>query len=444
MQRLFLLFLLTCSLLKACQTDSFEDVVQHQTLERNAYRSYNEALTLAEEAISRYRCLPPFVSNKRNIMPNKGQCIKRPITRNGVTSEEPIMYIFNNENNEGFTIIAANRDVSPIIAVTENGNYTYGEPSGVEPFDMLMENTIRQYSYNQPSIDLPPLLYSYTDTVININKRVDPLITTNWGQAGIYGKLCTNGLSGCSNTAAAQIMAYNRYPTSMTITYDNSNDIININWSSILKHTACSQGHLDSSKEYICNCGCDYNTISIIMRQLGHLADSLYMEDNPETTENELCTSTSDYKLKNALQLLGYDNAINVFGIDLSAYDNVIYNNLHNNDPIIISGCRDLSKGHAWVLDGYIHEELRVDYYIRNPNIATPGVILPEYIIDHSLETITKLLHFNWGWNGKCNGWFNFGCFHTGDAVEYDHSSLNNNSSYDYQFYTGLIYNIFN
>ena len=39
------------------------------------------------------------------------------------------MYVFNFENNDGFSVIAANRAVDPVLAVAEKGNYTYGEPT---------------------------------------------------------------------------------------------------------------------------------------------------------------------------------------------------------------------------------------------------------------------------------------------------------------------------
>lgn len=136
-------------------------------------RSYEEALAIAEEALKLMDGEDTRSSNHRVIKRNEGQVIMRSTTRGGETEEEPVMYIFNNEENEGFTVVAANRGVEPIIAVTERGNYTYGEPTGVESFDKYMDDVVETYStIVHPPIVLPddPIVPSpgfYIDTVLN-------------------------------------------------------------------------------------------------------------------------------------------------------------------------------------------------------------------------------------------------------------------------------------
>ena len=52
------------------------------------------------------------------------------------------------------------------------------------------------------------------------------------------------------------------------------------------------------------------------------------------------------------------------------------------------------------------------------------------------------MLHCNWGYAGRCNGWFNYGDFNLADAVEYDNNTGNNIT---YNFYNdfAIIYDIF-
>ena len=109
-------------------------------------RSYDEALAIAEDALKLLEGDDTRSAKQRSIKRDEGQIVYRPTTRGTEAEAEPIMYVFNNENNEGFTVVAANRSIYPLIAVVESGNYTYGEPTGVEPFDLLMEDVTNTLS----------------------------------------------------------------------------------------------------------------------------------------------------------------------------------------------------------------------------------------------------------------------------------------------------------
>ena len=85
-------------------------------------RSYDEALAIAEDALILLESNETRSTTKRVIKRNEGQTVMRPVTRGSETQEEPIMYVFNNEDNQGFTIVAADRSQQPLIAVTEYGN----------------------------------------------------------------------------------------------------------------------------------------------------------------------------------------------------------------------------------------------------------------------------------------------------------------------------------
>ena len=404
-------------------------------IEEDGIRSYEEALNIAEEAIDKYYGEATRSGQKRRIIANEGQCVTRKATRSGEASDEPIMYIFNNEDNEGFTIVAANENVSPIIAVTESGNYTYGEPTGVEPFDLFMEQAIEQYSLIVPPIGPitpQPIPLPFIDTVIYRVQQVEPLLVTNWGQNGIYGKYCPNGLSGCSNTAAVQIMAYHQYPETITITYDGTNRLFPLSWTSMLRHTSRSLGFKDSNYEYACNCGCAYNSIATIMREIGKRANTRYLDGKSPADEGAIC---------NVLRSLGYSDATHVENIDLSQYKYRIYDNLTESNPIFISGFEDYETGHAWVIDGYDWDEVKIDYYIPNQAVIIPGIPHPDYVLDHSVERSNILLHFNWGWYGLYNGWYNFGCLNVSEAVEYDYNDIGYDPT-NYNLLVNLVYNI--
>ena len=94
-------------------------------------RSYEEALSLARKSIALVDRGQTRSATARSIRSERGQCVTTPSTRSGAGSDT-LMYVFNFENNDGFSVIAANRAVDPVLAVAEKGNYTYGEPTGVE------------------------------------------------------------------------------------------------------------------------------------------------------------------------------------------------------------------------------------------------------------------------------------------------------------------------
>lgn len=66
----------------------------------------------------------------------------------------------------------------------------------------------------------------------------------------------------------------------------------------------------------------------------------------------------------------------------------------------------------------------------------------PRYIYDFTYENKSNLLHFNWGWDGSCDGWFAYGCFAPNDGQDYDDDSELNHSSYNFNQWINLVYNI--
>ncbi|MBO7544585.1 MAG: Spi family protease inhibitor, partial [Bacteroidales bacterium] len=66
------------------------------------------------------------------------ETITKNITKSDGSIPDTLMYVFNFADSLGFSIIAADPNIKPILAVTESGNYD-GESSGNEAFDDYME-----------------------------------------------------------------------------------------------------------------------------------------------------------------------------------------------------------------------------------------------------------------------------------------------------------------
>lgn len=442
MKRLLLTLAVVAVAVTSCQKEvvynDAPDQNQSVVLVNSNTRSYEEALAIAEDAITLLEGDDTRSTTKRVIKRKEGQTVMRPVTRGSEMSEEPIMYVFNNEDNQGFTVVAADRSQQPLIAVTELGNYTHGVPTGVDPFDLYMQNVESRLVITPPDWTpfpdgpLEPTLMFVIDTVYHNYSKVDAMLTTKWGQGGIYGNLCPNGLSGCSNTAAAQIMAYHRHPDLLFTTYRGVNnfDAIVIDWDDILCHTEGLGTYNTSTGKYECNCGCNHEHISIIMREIGFRANTNYDPGG---------SGADEPFIRNVFYVLGFGNPIIVERVTFEDYRDIIYEDLDNNRPIFMSGF-ELNGGHAWVIDGYEHESYRLDYYAYNPNsLNNPE---PKYVYDHTVVKESNLLHFNWGWDGNCDGWFAYGCFAPGEGEKYDDRTESNTSGYNFEFLINLIYNI--
>lgn len=420
MKKLFFALAAMAIVAVSCQkefTESASDVTPRTEVEKedSPTRSYEEALAIAERALNILETEDTRATQKRTIKRNEGQTVVKSLTRNGSDEDEPILYIFNNEDNAGFTVIAANKTHQPIIAVTESGNYVYGEPTGVEAFDLYMENVASTYSFDTPTLPLPekPLVPKpgcYYDT-IDIFTRVDPLLTTKWSQEGVFGAYCSNGAAGCAAVAAAQILAYHKHPDQLTLTYSN-NEILNLDWNDILKH---KKGELNQSD---CYCDCtDHSQISHLLREVGKRMDMKYHADST--------SGANPRDMITAFSSLGYTTPILETYVNGAAMKYTIRSELRNRAPVIVCGERDdEDTGHTWIIDGYHYKEYGVNYYVYNPNY-NPDIIHnnPEYeynLVESNIE-IERMYHINWGFiKGTCNGWFDMTCYDPNNGIEYD------------------------
>ena len=116
MKRLLLSLAVVVVAAASCQKDFvYNDILKEKDgVELTATRSYDEALKIAEDALSLLDGVETRSGKERVIKRTEGQTVMRPVTRGSETTEEPIMYVFNNENDEGFTIVAADRSQQQI------------------------------------------------------------------------------------------------------------------------------------------------------------------------------------------------------------------------------------------------------------------------------------------------------------------------------------------
>lgn len=385
MKKVFLLIfavvLFACSNQNVNELDS-QLSEKHQ---QSNIRSFEEALQIAQASIvmvdgqTKTRTTSP-----RKIALSESKVYKLDTrTRSSSEMNDTLMYVFNFEDNQGFAVISANKNAEALLAVTEKGYYDPDIPSEVEGFNYYIEKA-KEYLRSWPLIPIDPDS-TYRDSIViapDYSLEVGPYVSVTWGQIYPEGELCPNGISGCTNTALAQIMSYYEYPASINITYDNNSFVENLNWSQMKSHAT---QHPYSN----CNSQTTHISISRLHRQLGHL-------NNSEYSYNSTGTYTTIYA-KGTIQGLGYQTG------DWNSYDIVLAKNqLDANHLLLMRGeVTDSSLGHAWLLDGYLPYR---QYVYRLEPIGINGAwvvtnVTPENIVSYHC-------HMNWGWYGVCNGYF--------------------------------------
>mgnify|MGYP003166888328 CR=1 FL=1 len=71
-----------------------------------------------------------------------------------------------------------------------------------------------------------------------------------------------------------------------------------------------------------------------------------------------------------------------------------IRTNLDETHPVYVRA-NDISEGgHAWIADGYIYSRIGTEYYEER------------LVLTNSTVQTTNLVHYNWGWDGSCDGYF--------------------------------------
>lgn len=375
----------SCSKTEEMNLPVSEPETQVQHLIVTPTRDYEEALAIAQQSIALVDRPATRAQRPRTIRSSRGQCVTVPATRNGESQTDTLMYVFNFEDDNGFAIIAANRAVDPILAVTEKGSYTYGEKTGVENFDFYMDVLTSGLGdvVKPPIFDTMITIPAFKTVEIDEERHCDPLILAQWGQDDVFGAYANNKKAGCAPVAMAQIMSYHQFPTTITTTYpDNgytqhAGETIEVNWQNLIAFPW-------------------YNyRASALLREIGERVHTDYISKSDSS-------GTSPDMIPRGFRAFGY-NCSNYSAFDFAS----IYSALDEQRPVLLGGDNQISGkgGHAWVADGYKYERKGTEYY--ELRIIDDGIRqYRDYVLVNSTVTTQKLLHYNWGWFGNANGYF--------------------------------------
>lgn len=453
-----LIFVGLLSLLSFMSCDN-EPVAAKNETSRNSganekLRSIEEAIDIANTSASLF-----FGSEtSRGYSPRKAgevKVIRGKWSRS--TDSDTLLYIVNYEDSAGFAVIAANRSIEPLFAVTESGFYD-GTETGCDGFDMYMDLALEFVRVDtliprvpghggdkpvtpgggntrdttglitvypggegggntpQPNPGGTPYQTRETDQVTWIVNQ-QPKITNRWSQEDVeehywgdyWGIYCKNKTVGCGPLAAAMVMSYYERPTQFSGSYyeeyrnGQSQGMkvqeFSVDWSLIKRHNV--------RKDLYNMCGCydgttTHNMIARLGRHIGFIARANYKFGNPNTTG-----VTMD-NLRNAMIHYGF-NCEKTADYKGEKLENI-------GTGVAIIGGDDYSEGHACVLDGVKRYRTVHTVYYREKD-SDPWKVMSRN------SSLLHFNHFNWGWGYAYVGWFNDNVFQGNLCSDPDQSS---------------------
>lgn len=291
----------------------------------------------------------------------------------------PYYYVFNFANADGYIIMSADDAVVPVLAYSNQKEYQKeNQPDAFVKWMDKYRREIKDIIENQMEAG-KEIEQQWTrlksGLPLNIDKNaqvVNPLCTTTWDQMENYHELCPYDndynqyvATGCVATAMAQIMKYHDHPQNGEgyHTYNHSKyGSLSANFGSQTYNWSSMPNNVTSAN----------NAVATLMY---HCGVSLEMNYGP-AQEGGSSTNSLDV-VANALKSYFSYSSSTSFTMRENYSDanwiNLLKDELNNSRPMEYAGIGQ-GGGHAFVCDGY---------------------------------DASNMFHFNWGWSGYYDGYFN-------------------------------------
>lgn len=302
--------------------------------------------------------------------------------------DKAALYVFNQDEREGFVIVSANDTEHPILGYSEHGSFCY---------DSIPDN-VRWWIDQFKSAPQATALHAR-----NAMQRasIAPLIQTKWGQGEPFNNaipLLNNQrpLTGCVATAMAQLMKYYNYPAqatgsvNSTMSFWKTNHWVDKNYSVDL-----SQFHFDWANMR------NYYKGNYTEEEAQAVSQLMYAAGLTVEMDYGMSQSAGNIRMvPGALsQNFGYDKSgyeANRFEYSDEEWEELIYQELAARRPVVYNG-GPTSNRHQFICTGYDADE--------------------------------DLYYFNWGWEGRCDGLYAITPNEQYDGLKPDRYNFNSSQS---------------
>ena len=246
-------------------------------------------------------------------------------------------------------------------------------------------------------------------------KQVGPLLKTDWDQF-VYNKLIDemrgkeeNYPVGCGPLAAAQIMAYHKYPNKTTLSTYNVKELSE-------KYSVSKGWNGEYNwEEILNNSEIGIRDASCLLYEIGKLSITKYGYESSAWTPF----------LIDAMDNMGYETPHELYPTSNYSFD-AVRKSLDKNCPVFVEGFTGgryvglpfwkwiewgEGQGHAFVCDGYLYQERKKTTYVF-------------WIPFRSTEK-NEFVHLNPGWGGLAKGWYKSGIFDMNNGFTTDEEVSN-------------------
>jgi hypothetical protein len=302
------------------------------------------------------------------------------IARNGIenlrsAAGPAAYYAFNREAQSGFVIVSASDAAKEVLAYSRNGEFNYHRL----PPNLRSWLDFYEYEINtaEDAANAPPRRARMAGA--EPETSVPPLLSTRWGQGSPFGDLCpvirdTLTPAGCVATAMAQIMKYHRWPLhgfgARNYTPAAVGKNLAVNFS-----TATYEWDLMLDRYNESSPPAARRAVATLMYHCG-----VAVEMNYGTIESG---ASSESALTALEANFGYDPGMDLYRRDhysLAEWSDLLRAEISAGRPVYYAGTGS-SGGHAFVCDGY---------------------------------DANGFFHFNWGYNGYFDGYFELSALNPG------------------------------
>ena len=350
-------------------------------------------------------------------------------------SDEPLMYAVNYENNDGYVLISANRNVTPILGIIDSGTFNEEELKDSEAYQFIKEGA-EQIAMVGPNPDLKPipieptdplpLIMAWKEDTIKSFHCNPPLLEVEWGQRWPENVCTSNNRAGCGPIAAMQIMSYFELPATMKFTYFGDQDYKAIDWKELKKHKTSTNFDLENMgmavNFHYADCPAapgNHTFLARIASEVGYrLKSTYYKKDDmyPYFKDGKKYfvtlsspTTGTDFKDIQSELIKILPGVTQTYTESLSSVYSALYSTNNKSVALVIASDKDFTAEdgldrHIFVIDATanIYYLVTVKYNYNPADGSYESIEVLNY-------TDQKYLHCNWGEAGRCNGYYHIG-----------------------------------
>jgi len=287
-------------------------------------------------------------------------------------------YVFNRGNENGYVIVSGDDRAKTILGYSDEGHFDFSAlPANMKDWLASYDNEIRNFPdtiLRSVTFSEPTVSKIKAEVTASFLTSISPLLgNIKWDQGAPYNELCpvvdsiTGGkaVTGCVATGMAQVMRYHKWPvhgmgsnsyitTTLKIPLSLDFSKTTFDWDNM------TETYRDSSTV------AQNNAVATLMYNCGVAVSMNYNTTSGAYTEAMAIALKTNF---------GYDANLQHYSrdyFDRAEWVNLLKTELNASRPVLYRGYTN-DAGHLFVCDGYDSNDL---------------------------------FHFNWGWGGSSNGYF--------------------------------------